>query len=603
LGSRTENAVKNRWNSLIKKCRIEYGIEGDQIAAQTLLKKSSNYTTEEIERNICLMIIDAKEKESNTDGDGKIVKKIEDTPSRINEEMNTSQSDTISEKVEEDKPEKTKMTQGDKKKLRKNVDVDKSKNLLRDLVNQERDNSQGGINPSQSGNTFNPSNLNNLNFQNLNNLNPLNSVKYFPFSNPFGINLPNAMQNPNTKVPPPQQTSSLDANKLIAQQNALFNNSAVGNNPLINNSNQFPNIFNLNDMLNLNILFFNNNNQMNTNNLIKASQQNLIQSLHQNPGKLGMNLDNHLTFPPPLGAPNRSTISLTSSDGNLGCDPKKNAIENMEEIESKTEDVSSRTSFHEEREEPKSFITLKQVPYSEFKISETALANNQLVYAIVDLSSKQLCYITQVTKDTAPPMQQSKPASNVSNMNLNPSPLFSPMNYFNSPMIFGNLPNPNLVNLTNNAPLKTMNKEFTNMHISKSFESSPETTNQGPSNNNKKKDGQPGSTEWTPEIEPKKIFANLNSRDQLGSNNNSFDLGSNMGTPDTGALFGGKNGGSAFKRQMQIQALANKDEIMKTMGINGIDLNRFKEEALMGRIKTSDSPSLFLNTSNHHNLQ
>jgi hypothetical protein len=588
LGSRTENAVKNRWNSLIKKYRIEFGIEGDQIAAQTLLRKSNNYTTEEIERKICLMIIDSKEREVGPDGDKTIIKKIEasDTLSRMNEET-SSQTDSINEKIEEDvRPEKScRSQQGEKRRQKKNADVDKSKNLLRDLVNQERDNL--GMPPSQAGNNFNP-NTSQFGNTTLPYTNPMsamsNPMKYFPFANPFNNN--QLVQNPlQVGKQGSGSSGSLDTNKLM-QQNPLLNNSNFSNNPLMGGSSMpnlpLGNLFNLNDMVNLNILLLNN-----PNNLMKAGQQNLLHGL-PTPEKIGLNSMGY-----PIQAKNLpgSSTNTDFSDHRRG-----STLDNIEEAESKAEELNSRTSF--ENDDTKSqYIRLKQVPYNDFKISENAINNNQVLYAMVDLSTKQLCYITAMTKDTAPPAQMNK----FSNMNINPSPLFSPMQLLSSPMVLQNqLFNNNLTNLGGNtAPLNKMKDEFNKMHISppsipKSIEDSPDMSNPA---YNKKQEAEK-SSEWTPEIEKKNIFANLGnmgSRDHLTSGN--FDLcNSSLGTPDTGALF--KGGSGAFRRQPG--TLGSKEEIMQSIGLSGIDLKGMENNPLLNQLKPSDSPSLFLNSSRLH---
>ena len=193
LGSRTENSVKNRWNSLIKKYRIELGIEGDQAAAQILLRKSNNYTIEEIEKKISLTIIESKERENHSEEDKRLVKKIEESNIKMNGDSDRILNKITSEKVEEEKSEKLKMN-ADKKKPRKHVDVDKSKNLLKDLIKQERENTATlGLNSSQTTNAFNQ-NLSS-NPMNFNALNQMNSMKFFPFPNPFTMNNLNGISN------------------------------------------------------------------------------------------------------------------------------------------------------------------------------------------------------------------------------------------------------------------------------------------------------------------------------------------------------------------------------------------------------------------------
>ena len=590
LGSRTENSVKNRWNSLIKKYRIEFGIEGDQAAAQALLRKSNNYTIDDIEKKISLMIIESKDREFHSEGDKALIKKIEESNIKMNED--DSSSDTINEKVEEEKSEKIKIL-NDKKKLRKNADVDKSKNVLKDLVQQERENAATmSLNSSQPVNNFN-SNFSS-NPINMNALNQINSMKYFPFSNPFNIsNLGNIQQIPNK--------SSVNQQNINATQQNLINSgpppTSLPSSVNLQNINPFGNLFGLNDMLNLNILFLNSNNPLNT--MLKPNLFQNMPNVEKNP-QVNMNIN-----PQQASANKSSGTSSTLSD-----EKKAINMENIEENEPKEEGISSRTSFHNENDERNQFITLKTVPFADLKINEVAINNNQLMYAIVDVVTKQLSFVAAVDKENAPTIQQqglatqqSKTSSSLGglslgNLGFQPSPIFSPHrpNLFSSPLVLYN--NSHITGMGhNNAPIKSMNKEFTNLHISKSFESSPDISNNTSLGNKQKENMR--SNEWTPEIEHKQIFANLNAKDHL---HNSFDI--QIGTSDSGNLFG-KSGNSAFRRQVQIQALAGKEELIRSMGLGNIDLEKLKSienNIALNRVKTTDSPSKFLNSSNPHHL-
>ena len=59
LRSRTENAVKNRWNSLIKKYRSEYGLDGDSVSESS---NQSNSSMNDLEKKISELIINQRMK-------------------------------------------------------------------------------------------------------------------------------------------------------------------------------------------------------------------------------------------------------------------------------------------------------------------------------------------------------------------------------------------------------------------------------------------------------------------------------------------------------------------------------------------------------------
>jgi len=59
LKNRTENAVKNRWNSLMKKYKGEYGVDIDSISASS---GYSNKSMDDLERKVSEMIISNKKK-------------------------------------------------------------------------------------------------------------------------------------------------------------------------------------------------------------------------------------------------------------------------------------------------------------------------------------------------------------------------------------------------------------------------------------------------------------------------------------------------------------------------------------------------------------
>jgi len=125
LKSRTENAVKNRWNSIIKKYRSDYGIDSDALSTTS---NHSSTSTSELERKISEMIISQKRKRPNeTSPDNAYSPGMQEVPEEAEEDdaecssdisgdvtavKNESQpTDTSEKKIEEEKER----SQSDKK--------------------------------------------------------------------------------------------------------------------------------------------------------------------------------------------------------------------------------------------------------------------------------------------------------------------------------------------------------------------------------------------------------------------------------------------------------------------------------------------------------
>ena len=149
LKSRTENAVKNRFNSLMKKYRNE-GMESETNSTLSGLSGGSN-SIEELERRISQMIIQEKTRElSNMPTPYNIPE--------VSEEEYLSDNDPTLETAkqeEEDKMKKQLQQTQTKKKSAGLLDVNKSKNTLKSFVTQELDVKQHQAN--QNNNQFSSS--------------------------------------------------------------------------------------------------------------------------------------------------------------------------------------------------------------------------------------------------------------------------------------------------------------------------------------------------------------------------------------------------------------------------------------------------------------
>ena len=158
LKNRTENAVKNRWNSLIKKYKSEYNVDADSISP------SSNYSTSsmnDLERRISEQLILQKRRLSSTteseSPETYSQGQMQEVPEESDEDDETSQtpSGETSSKNEsaptepagkDIEEEKDKMN--DKKSIQRKkrpngpIDVHKHKANLMEMITKERSQSQ-----------------------------------------------------------------------------------------------------------------------------------------------------------------------------------------------------------------------------------------------------------------------------------------------------------------------------------------------------------------------------------------------------------------------------------------------------------------------------
>ena len=153
LKNRTENAVKNRWNSLIKKYKNEFGLDSDVLSTSS---NHSNSSMNDLEKKISELIISQKKKRPNETGspDDCSTDQIQEVPEEIEEEspessnelsgdMNTIKnepqlSETIERKFEDIKGlEKKNSLIKTKKRPTGPVDVTRQKNVLMDMVTKD----------------------------------------------------------------------------------------------------------------------------------------------------------------------------------------------------------------------------------------------------------------------------------------------------------------------------------------------------------------------------------------------------------------------------------------------------------------------------------
>ena len=146
LRSRTENAVKNRWNSLIKKYRAEYGIDFDTLSTSSAY---SNKSMEDLERKIAEMLITNKKKSKDecspdTIGNGQIMEIPEEESPGYYSDFSIDTGNIKNEnghkgyvKKEDDGDKSDAKSQNNKKKKKPVTSVSVAKNNLRDMVHKE----------------------------------------------------------------------------------------------------------------------------------------------------------------------------------------------------------------------------------------------------------------------------------------------------------------------------------------------------------------------------------------------------------------------------------------------------------------------------------
>jgi len=433
LKSRTENAVKNRWNSIIKKYRSDFGIDSDSISTTS---NHSSTSTSELERKISEIIISQKRKRPNeTSPDNSYSPGMQEVPEEEEDDAecssdvsgdvtavkNESQpTDTSEKKIEEEKER----SQSDKKNnivKRLGGKSKTTKDVLLGMVAQEQrpqENTRmqtekkdiGPIFPQQTNKTLQE----NLNLQNI-----MQGANLFGLNNNggFGLLQQDALTN---------QLNNLNNNNLNGQLGNLGNGLANANslnmlnqlNPM--NNNPFTTL--ANEMLNLNI------------NLLKAGSptmgginsllgQNLQQQqndlaanilgiyannrpFQQNPSNLASLLPNSQNFI------SEQNMSLPTSLGNLDA-ANKGELKRQESGKMNTEDKEQ--PVHKFTEKPIDQLILPDTP------------KTSLQHAIVDTETGHIYFLSPVTNES---------------LNLHKSRNgFGSNNNFNSAIdIFGNSP-------------------------------------------------------------------------------------------------------------------------------------------------------------------
>lgn len=157
MKNRTENAVKNRWNSLMKKYKQEYGMDFDSLSTSSV---NSNRSMDDLEKKIANMIIGKRKQGKDSNSPDTILNEQlpevpeEESPGYYSDfslETATKTEDTrsVSRKEEEMRPElqNTQKKGGSKKKP---TSVSVAKNNLRDMVTEEMHNHTQNFQPTKA---------------------------------------------------------------------------------------------------------------------------------------------------------------------------------------------------------------------------------------------------------------------------------------------------------------------------------------------------------------------------------------------------------------------------------------------------------------------
>jgi len=524
LKTRTENAVKNRWNSLMKKYKGEYGVDIDSISASS---GYSNKSMDDLERKVSEMIISNKKRAIREGG----------SPDSIN-------PDRILEVPEEDSPEY-------------NSDF-----------NTEP--------PMHGGNNFMPEFKRDEDFSSANDFNKNNQKKTNNKKKPLGgsnallakgnlMNLIN--EDISLSQPFPQKNNSVDSLPMTnaseqsgmddSQQVYMFGNnnrmngnnnnnstnmlqeSLMGANQGMNNMNMMgqqgkdPRLYNMtNDILGLN-MWRNNLNNYNVFGGQNTPQQNLLGLYNQ-----GTPQQNTFNLAPASlpGAENFGNQQQQQKFGGL-IQPSNNIpIENENKLIKLNE-----AKFETQEEEGRTF-KLTERPFSHLNNNEANNNNNMIFYAVVDLSGGNLYLMDQVNKDNYPPpafMQnpnKAKAPVTASSLNnfefIGSSPALNHNSWTSPPLHTSTLMNYPLFNnpLTNfGFAAKQFSPNINLFHESPKFDSKI-------FGSTPKMEG----SDWTPETLNRPLFANLGMKQRPGATNSRGD------TPPDVSI--GANNGAFLRR-------------------------------------------------------
>jgi len=498
LKNRTENAVKNRWNSLIKKYKNEFGLDSDAMSTSS---NHSNNSMNDLEKKISELIIGQRRKRPNEAGspDNYSSGQMQEVPEELEEESpesnselsgditavkNESQlSDAVDKKIEEEKSLEKKNSLLKNKK--RPTDVTKQKKALLDMVTID----MGERNQDQSQRMQHEKKETNIGplfpQMNKNLQDTLNLQNLMQGTNLFNLNNNNAFV-PGLMQQPQDALNNANTFNLLNQLNPV-NVSPFGL---------------ANDMLGLNLNLWKTNSSPQLNGINNLFNQNLPQSdltailgmyanrpLQQNPSNLTSILPNSQNF-----LAEQSNNSLPTSLGNL--DTNKN--------ESKRAQESSKMNVEDKEPEIHKF-TEKTI--DQLVIPDTP--RSTLQHAIVDTDSGHIYFLSPVTTDSL-------------NINKNRNPLNGS---FNGLDLFGSSPalnsrswtSPTLnANTLFNNPLN----QFANLGLGRNT-ISPNLglINDSPDLNrvflNQNFNGERRSNDWTPETTAKTPLSILNSQSRV----------------------------------------------------------------------------------------
>jgi len=350
LKNRTENAVKNRWNSLMKKYKNE-ALDSDTLST---LSAQTGGSVEDLERRIAELIISDKRNEISAFGNRLPAVNEEDEYS-----TGIDMSEELSKNDEEERVEKKKMT-GAKKKTGL-LDV---KNTLKELVHQEIDTKQ----QKKSQPTSNPLLKS-----------PLLPTGISQINNSSFVN--NPLLGTNTSKQPTMNQQK-DPNVTLFNQLSTFNS-----NQPVNNLFSVPN-----GMFDLNLLMMNPNhiNLFNPSSQPSNPANNQAQMMHSPPSNM---------MSPSVQM--RAQQGGTMNTGSLSDVSNGFSLSNIQTVSAYPDPNPDPHYQQAKSTEDEKTHKYQEKPLEQLDIN--SIQNNTLQYAIVDTATGTIYFVSPVTKDNFPP--------------------------------------------------------------------------------------------------------------------------------------------------------------------------------------------------------
>ena len=571
LKNRTENAVKNRWNSLMKKYKGEYGVDIDSISASS---GYSNKSMDDLERKVSEMIISNKKKAIREGGspDSMNVDRILEVPEEESPEYNSDfatepsmhgGNNFMQEFRKEDdfgmnKFDNAQKKPNTKKKALGGTTASLAKGNLMNMINEEisisqpfpqKNNSIESLpmtNASEQGGQLEDQQQVYMFGNNNNNNNRANGNVIFLYT--LLILFP------------------LGASTNVLQESLMGNNSGMNNMNFMGQQQKF----NMTpDLLGLN-MWRNNLNNYNVFGGQNTPQQNLLGLYNQGtPQQNSFNIA-------PASLPGSESFGQQQQQQQQKF-MHNNQPMNMEGGENKLIKLNE-AKFENQEDEFRTFA-LTERPVSQLNPSDPSQSNNMIFYAVVDLSKNSMYLFDQVNKDNYPPPgfiqgnQSNKPKAPVTNSSLNnlefvgSSPALNHNSWTSPPLHTATLMNYPLFNnpLTNFGFAKQFSPNINLFHESPKFDSNL-------FGSTPKMEG----SDWTPETLNRPLFANLGMKQKVG-------MANSRGETPPEVKIGAANG--AFLRRINEKAMP---------GRGGMGMPAPNQEGLK-----YSSPSSFLSSSNY----